>query len=97
MKRSYEKEMMDLAEPVTGEGIYLALRIGQLAASAIAVAIGEANLSSARVAAYGRNFRAEFGAQLRLNSLICGLVYRPSCFVGARAIEPAAADPRFVG
>ena len=50
MKRSYEKEMMDLAEACPGEGIYLALRIGQLAASAIAVAIGEANLSSARVA-----------------------------------------------
>ena len=77
MKRSYDKEMMDLAEPATGERIYLALRSGQLAATTIAAAIGDANLSPVRLAAYDRACRAQFGARLRLNSLIRGLVYRP--------------------
>ena len=66
-----------VTEPVTGEGIYLALRSGQLAATTIAAAIEEGNVSSARLAAYDRACRAEFGARLRLNSLIRNFVYRP--------------------
>ncbi len=66
-----------VTEPVTGEGIYLALRSGQLAATTIAAAIEEGNLSSVRLAAYDRACRAEFGARLRLNSLIRYFVYRP--------------------
>ena len=66
-----------VTEPVTGEGIYLALRSGQLAATTIAAAIEEGNLSSVRLAAYDRACRVEFGARLRLNSLIRYFVYRP--------------------
>ena len=72
-----------VTEPITGEGVYLALRSGQLAATTIAAAVAEGNLSSARLAAYDRACRAEFGARLRLNSLIRYFVYRP------RLLSPA--------
>jgi len=65
-----------VTEPVTGEGIYLALRSGQLAAATMAAALREGNLSLARLSEYDRACRAEFGARLRLNSLIRVLMYR---------------------
>jgi flavin-dependent dehydrogenase len=66
-----------VTEPVTGEGIFLALRSGQLAATTIAAALREGNLSLARLSQYDRACRAEFGARLRLNSLMRILMYRP--------------------
>ena len=66
-----------VTEPVTGEGIYLALRSGQLAAATMAAALREGNLSLVRLSEYDRACRAEFGARLRLNSLIRVLMYRP--------------------
>jgi flavin-dependent dehydrogenase len=66
-----------VTEPVTGEGIYLALRSGQLAATTMAAALREGDLSLARLSAYDRACRAEFGERLRLNSLIRVLMYRP--------------------
>jgi geranylgeranyl reductase family protein len=66
-----------VTEPVTGEGIYLALRGGQLAATTIVAALREGDFSLARLSAYDRACRTEFGARLRLNSLIRVLMYRP--------------------
>lgn len=66
-----------VTEPVTGEGIYLALRSGQLAATTIAAALREGNRSLARLSQYDRTCRSEFGARIRLNSLIRVLMYRP--------------------
>jgi geranylgeranyl reductase family protein len=66
-----------VTEPVTGEGIYLALRSGQLAAATIAAALCEGNLSLVRLGEYDRACRAEFGVRFRLNSLIRVLMYRP--------------------
>lgn len=66
-----------VTEPVTGEGIYLALRSGQLGAATIAAALAEGKLSAARLSGYGRACQAEFTARLRLNSLIRNLAYRP--------------------
>jgi geranylgeranyl reductase family protein len=66
-----------VTEPVTGEGIFFALRSGQLAATTIAAALREGNLSMVRLSEYDRACRAEFGARLRLNSLIRVLMYRP--------------------
>jgi flavin-dependent dehydrogenase len=66
-----------VTEPVTGEGIFFALRSGQLAATTIAAALRESNLGQARLSHYDRACRAEFGARLRLNSLIRFLMYRP--------------------
>ena len=66
-----------VTEPVTGEGIYLALRSGQLAATTIAAALREGNVGLLRLSEYDRACRAEFGRRLRLNSLIRVLMYRP--------------------
>jgi len=66
-----------VTEPVTGEGIFFALRSGQLAATTIAAALREGDVSPARLGQYDRACRAEFGARLRLNSLIRVLMYRP--------------------
>jgi menaquinone-9 beta-reductase len=66
-----------VTEPVTGEGIFLALRSGQLAATTLAGALAEGNLSRARLSAYDRACRTEFSARLRLNSVIRNLVNRP--------------------
>jgi flavin-dependent dehydrogenase len=66
-----------VTEPVTGEGIFFALRSGQLAATTIAAALREGNLSLARLSQYDRACRAEFGARLRLNRIIQVVMYRP--------------------
>jgi menaquinone-9 beta-reductase len=66
-----------VTEPVTGEGIYFALRSGQLAATTIAAALREGQLSLARLSQYDRACRTEFGARLWLNSLIRVQIYRP--------------------
>ena len=79
-----------VTEPVTGEGIFLALRSGQLAGVTIAAALAEDRLDAHRLAAYGRACRAEFAARIRLNSVIRRLMYRPRLlslalrFVGRR-------------
>jgi geranylgeranyl reductase family protein len=66
-----------VTEPVTGEGIFFALRSGQLAAATIAAALRDGDESLARLRWYDRACRAEFGARLGLNSLIRVLMYRP--------------------
>jgi flavin-dependent dehydrogenase len=66
-----------VTEPVTGEGIFFALRSGQLAATTIAAALREGNLSLARLSQYDRACQAEFGARLRLNRIIQVVMYRP--------------------
>ena len=66
-----------VTEPVTGEGIFFALRSGQLAAATIAAALGAGKGSAFRLSEYDRACRKEFGARLRLNSLIRILMYRP--------------------
>ncbi len=66
-----------VTEPVTGEGIYLALRSGQLGAATVEKALGEGNLRAVRLSEYERACQAEFAARFRLNSLIRNLVYRP--------------------
>ncbi len=79
-----------VTEPVTGEGIYLALRSGQLAGTTLAAALADGRLSSVRLSAYQQACRAEFAARIRLNSVIRNLVYRPRLlslairFVGRR-------------
>lgn len=72
-----------VTEPVTGEGIFLALRSGQLAARTIATALRAGDLSAPRLSPYDRDCRSEFGPRLRLNSLIRLLIYRPQLFTVA--------------
>ena len=66
-----------VTEPVTGEGIYLALRSGQLAGTTLARALGESDSSSSRLSVYERTCRTEFAARFRLNSVIRNFMYRP--------------------
>ena len=67
-----------VTEPVTGEGIFFALRSGQLAAATIASALREGNTTPARLRQYAEACRREFHGRLRLNSFIRVLMYRPN-------------------
>lgn len=66
-----------VSEPVTGEGVYLAMRSGLLAASTIDQAFHSGDLSAARLKRYELNCRSEFRRRRMLNSLIYLAVYRP--------------------
>lgn len=65
-------------EPVTGEGIYFAIKSGALAARAIDESLRSGDLSAARLAAYQRRCQSEFRLRRGLNSLIRFFMYRPS-------------------
>ena len=66
-----------VTEPLTGEGIFFALRSGQIAGTTLASALAEGCLSSLALSGYGRACRAEFRRRFRLNSIIRNLAYRP--------------------
>ncbi len=65
-------------EPVTGEGIYFALKSGLLAAATIDQAFRCGDLSVARLSAYARECQRAFRFRRGVNSLIRMLVYRPA-------------------
>ncbi len=64
-----------VTEPVTGEGIYMALRSGQLGAEAVAAALSQNHARTACLAEYTRACRTEFAARVRVNYLIQALMY----------------------
>lgn len=65
-------------EPVSGEGIYFAMKSGLLAAQTLEVAFRRSDLSSSRLSAYEQSCRRQFRFRRRLNMLIRHLAYRPS-------------------
>lgn len=65
-----------VTEPVTGEGIFLALRSGQLGAAAIAAALQQNDGDPKFLSRYDLACRAEFGMRLRINNLLRVLVQR---------------------
>ena len=65
-------------EPVTGEGIYFALKSGLLAAEAIHGAFRAGDVSAARLRAYETACRREFRLRRGVNGLIRTLIYRPA-------------------
>jgi len=67
-----------VSEPVTGEGIYFAMRSGLLAAESIDSALRQENLAADALAGYERHCRATFRTRLALNSLLRFAVYRPA-------------------
>ncbi len=67
-----------VSEPVTGEGIYFALRSGLLAAETIDLAFRRGNLLPAGLAGYERACRRAFRSRLVLNALMRFAVYRPA-------------------
>lgn len=66
-----------VTEPLTGEGIFFALRAGQLAARTMATALRQSNFTEVQLGSYDRACRSEFRARQRLNALIRNCIYRP--------------------
>lgn len=67
-----------VTEPVTGEGIYSALKSGMLAAEAIDGAFKKSEFSAVYLARYGLACRKEFFLRRGINGIIRSLIYRPS-------------------
>jgi geranylgeranyl reductase family protein len=67
-----------VSEPVTGEGIYFAMRSGLLAAETIDFALRRGNLAAEGLAGYERNCRRAFRSRLALNVLMRFAAYRPT-------------------
>jgi flavin-dependent dehydrogenase len=65
-------------EPVTGEGVYFAMRSGLLAANTIDEALQGGDFSASHLREYERRCRREFRRRRGLNRLIQYLVYRPA-------------------
>lgn len=67
-----------VSEPVTGEGVYFALRSGLLAAKTIDLALRQVSLAAVGLADYERRCRKTFRSRLALNSLLRFAAYRPA-------------------
>ena len=65
-------------EPVTGEGIYFALKSGVLAAKTVDEGFQTSDFSAARLHSYERNCCSAFRARRGMNALIRWLIYRPA-------------------
>jgi geranylgeranyl reductase family protein len=65
-------------EPVTGEGVYFAMKSGLLAADVIDRAFEKTDFSVAHLSAYAREWRRAFRLRTGMNSLIHWLIYRPA-------------------
>jgi menaquinone-9 beta-reductase len=66
-----------VSEPVTGEGIYFAMRSGLLAAETIDEALACGDLSAKCLGSYEQKFKKLFRRRYALNSLIRFAIYRP--------------------
>lgn len=67
-----------VTEPVTGEGIYFALKSGMLAGDAALLAFRERRRSAEQFAGYERLCLKAFSFRQRVNKGIRGLIYRPA-------------------
>jgi len=67
-----------VSEPVTGEGIYFAMRGGLMAAETVDRALRRGDLSAASLQSYMQNFRRVFRARVALNSFLRFAIYRPA-------------------
>jgi len=65
-------------EPVSGEGIYFAMRSALLAAETIDEAFGASDFSASRLRSYERRCRRDFKLRRGLNMLLRHLAYRPA-------------------
>src|SRR6185436_8211823 len=86
----------DFFDPFTGEGIYAALRGGELAAAAIMEALSggtEAAVSDA-LAAYDEARRREFAGKWRVEQIIGASVASPA--VANRALRALSRDKRLI-
>jgi geranylgeranyl reductase family protein len=67
-----------VTEPVTGEGVYFALKSGQLAAESIAAGLQKPNSLGLELARYERACRRAFNKRARLNACLRILMNQPS-------------------
>jgi geranylgeranyl reductase family protein len=67
-----------VSEPVTGEGIYFALKSGELAAGTMDQAFRKSDFSADQLCLYERECRSVFRARRGINALIRWLIYRPA-------------------
>jgi len=67
-----------VSEPVTGEGIYFALKSGVFAAKTVDEAFQMSDFSAARLRSYQRDCRSAFAVRRGINALIRWLIYRPA-------------------
>jgi geranylgeranyl reductase family protein len=65
-------------EPVTGEGVYFALKSGALAARTIDLAFQKSDFSAHRLSSYAWECRLAFRTRWRINTLVRWLIYRPA-------------------
>jgi menaquinone-9 beta-reductase len=65
-------------EPVSGEGIYFAMKSALLAAETIDEAFGASDFSASRLRSYERRCRRQFKFRRGINMLLRHLAYRPS-------------------
>jgi menaquinone-9 beta-reductase len=65
-------------EPVTGEGIYFALKSGELAARTIDQAFHKSDFSAHQLFSYERECRSIFRIRQGINALVRWLIYRPA-------------------
>ena len=83
-RRSYSHRVLlvgDAArvnEPVSGEGIYFALKSGQFAAGAIDRAFRRGDFSAEHLSSYERECRSAFRIRRGINGLVRWLIYRPA-------------------
>jgi geranylgeranyl reductase family protein len=66
-----------VTEPVTGEGVYFALKTGELAADVADLAFQEGNLSAWQLASYDVVCRKALAWRQRINGLTRAVIYRP--------------------
>jgi len=67
-----------VTEPATGEGVYLALKSGELAAAAADLAFRRGVFSARQLSVYESACRRVFGQRLRMNAFIRPTIRRPS-------------------
>ena len=69
-----------VSEPITGEGVYFALKSGMLAAEAVNSAFRKPHSCAEPFTNYGRLCQKAFSSRQRVNRTIRALIYRPSLF-----------------
>ncbi len=67
-----------VSEPVTGEGIYFALKSGVFAAKTVDEAFQMSDVSAVCLRSYQRDCRSAFAVRRGINALIRWLIYRPA-------------------
>lgn len=82
-RRSYAERLLlvgdaaQVVEPVTGEGVYFALRSGLIAAETIEESFRHGDFTALRLGAYERRCRRAFRRRRTMNRLLQYLIYRP--------------------